>query len=920
MITVVATIVVAITIFVAELSFKKDAIEYRTVVMCLGAFSHNIALILFIAIVIVFDIIFKNISLLSATIIPLFILIIFCFDVVLKIFRIIVNSDYFEKYQRFILKRNLELFYKKMINFREKNIDINKKSQKYKDFLQTGPMSDVGFDAIEIRANKSGIVTDINIEEIYKLLVICREDNLQIDIKHEAQKIYQEIQENNFDRKNKIQVLTGDKIEKNSSIIAYIDKRFENNEEEIRKTLYKCITIDSNEHYDAAFGLVDLQEGLQIDLLKQISNNNYIKMEKNLKRRLWLHEDFLKFLKSKDVGMGKNFSENEGWMIFSPDQLYRFIKWFSDDIHVAFNIIFSKRNILFDIVERFSQFIFNMLCYSVVYHNFYFFKKFIVFVPMFYGENVKNKRINRHLLDGSWRMLYRIGDGILFEQIEKEKDEKEEKRENLALLDEIMYTYQSLIVCAIELEKYEDIKMFFNKMNDFGKYKDFYLEERKTIKDYLDECRHEIYFGIAYFILRKESKINEKNIENIFAIVKSNIKELSIKEIFSAYKRIYDGNGRHRWHWDDWTLKPDSEFHSVDTHDYIDYILCGILLSKSNNLMCDDKSLDEIPLVNNILGHFGKNGSIYNKLKYVQDNFSRYFDVENVESVEKFLLCVHENQSEKVQKALETAECDKSKIQNFKDEFIKKYNEEKYMMNFLNEMNAFEDKCDVSRENAKRIGVSHIFGKEHFVKNWHVGFLGDGAYFADGFVNGESEEIMKKWSEISREISNFDEFLKYLDEMKNPIIITNNYYKSGMRTIDGFKSKWEEGNKKYDHVNFVGTCNGIDIFEFRSNIEECFLIILEKNNIGKFVQYSPIKSSDEKDKQLGKFYFNIQSLSGGQEVKNDILREKPRWLIEKGNKNAQEKYLNKKVLIEIYESFSFTVDHVRAYKFIVKEK
>ncbi len=71
------------------------------------------------------------------------------------------------------------------------------------------------------------------------------------------------------------------------------------------------------------------------------------------------------------------------------------------------------------------------------------------------------------------------------------------------------------------------------------------------------------------------------------------------------------------------------------------------------------------------------------------------------------------------------------------------------------------------------------------------------------------------------------------------------------------------------------------------------------------MQYSPIDKDDDKKLLKDIFYMDVQELSSDEKMMEKIIKEKSSWLVKKGNEEEQRKYLQERVIINIYESFEY---------------
>ena len=97
-------------------------------------------------------------------------------------------------------------------------------------------------------------------------------------------------------------------------------------------------------------------------------------------------------------------------------------------------------------------------------------------------------------------------------------------------------------------------------------------------------------------------------------------------------------------------------------------------------------------------------------------------------------------------------------------------------------------------------------------------------------------------------------------------------------------------------------------------------MILNKNKIGRLIQLSPLNEGENEKLIKDIFYINVQAFSENKNLMEQFIKNPPEWLKKKGDEQIQREYLQKQVLIQIFERFEYNKPKdFEGYKLILKE-
>ncbi len=272
-----------------------------------------------------------------------------------------------------------------------------------------------------------------------------------------------------------------------------------------------------------------------------------------------------------------------------------------------------------------------------------------------------------------------------------------------------------------------------------------------------------------------------------------------------------------------------------------------------------------------------------------------------------------------------------TKIEEFKNEFIKSYYELASVRNLFKFLGLFQTKLNTSSIRATNpefsIWHKNIEEKEIFFEEWYANSCIVSNSFGQDVARKEDYSLLVKIikSALKKQTSLDEVISSYNGNCDELIIININSIPEQLYNNRKFqiKSSLHETDAALELVNlsgFIGLYaysqdHKIPIFNYRPpinpepDIPKSSLLVIDKSRLGKLVQYSPVEEAPEyqiKDH----IAFRIQAFAENDTLMNEYLNTSlsPDWLAEEGDKAQQENYLRSRVLIEIYERFSLELD------------
>ena len=200
----------------------------------------------------------------------------------------------------------------------------------------------------------------------------------------------------------------------------------------------------------------------------------------------------------------------------------------------------------------------------------------------------------------------------------------------------------------------------------------------------------------------------------------------------------------------------------------------------------------------------------------------------------------------------------------------------------------------------RQYGINTVFGKEAFIRDWHVGVMVDNVASDIGrqAAVAEDSEIINKLTEKSNQIK--------LEEIGDKIGAVKSEWIVILQNIDIWeilRNREELCDKRSDRTNrelyIKGIKQGLSAFElYDNNMNDKRVIFIRRSTLGS-LEYKA-DGNDNLD-------FSMESFHDNAELANDLIRQKPDWLREKGTTDkAMRRYLNARVRLYLNRIFRYS--------------
>lgn len=802
---------------------------------------------------------------------------------------------------------------------------------------------------ISINADKSGVVTDISFKELKKLIAEIK----KIASKHKNKKY-------NFSTPETTEQSTP--ISKQETIV-YVRPQFLGYTSEISNELIQIREDLFDEEYKAkdlehlkkivsrVFTIQELPEiekeaRLEISkikdrCLKAINKQETGELGKIVDFYVDLAREFFTYINLYGGGFSSEQAEKERTSFF---ERLKPIEWLSRDIREIFEKGIQSDDI--NVIREVAYLPIRLANEAIEHKDHLVFQEFIYFPQLLYSyahdRKDSNEKISKFMFDRTWRYLKELSDYHLESKLKKNKCD-EENFTGFAV--HLLKVFQSLIKASFDKRDFENFETFLIKASVLFKHlsrQHFYDNEEDNVFDKINKKRQEMFFGITSWVLFiTESNKDNTEVKKYFEACKQYLPS-DIKELTEIFLNVHDFDVEHFWGWSNWELEgksEDSEFaHGINILEKLEKLYAIQSLK-----ILHDQEIEKIELPHTRELAFLAEGTrdllkILDNIKSNSENWKFVLSDQEISKVDKFkelLENARKAQEEADLQRKREAKVSNTKINEFKKNVVKNFYDSHGIRNVLNYYELVIDESNKPyKGKIKKLGINTMFDKAPFFDEsvkWHVHFMGDdnGFDFGRSLINGENNEIIKsiedKLNTIEKE--KFETQLVSYD-LANTFIISLNgsswkFFEESKKSKN-YIPKWQLQSKKIYPNEIAGIYKfknyEIPVYEIYNGSKSKAILVLDKNNFGEIVQYSPLDKDESKEFQQDIFYMDVGIFTDDSDSMKKFLDNPPEWLKEVGDQDSQKKYLKERVVIKIFERFEFKLaEEVKGFKVNIEE-
>lgn len=865
-----------------------------------------------------------------------------------KTFGLIIDDFELKKEERKIFFDKLNTSFLKVLDLEITKLigdnQLRKLMKDYENFIEVTPFSPINKqDYTSLKAEKSGVFTDLNLRTLKKLLTKLQEsaplEKEMVGMSSEAPDTLSGPR-----KKDPYCYLSprffSDTKEVNDILFWIRNDLFTNekNAKEIRALAQQAFTITSLD-FDLEHARNDIRKLklLSLDLIKDQRSDELGEVLNNYTK---LIEDFYSYLEPYGGGFSEKQARDMSMEIFFGG--LKPVAWISEDIREIFEHGIESNSK--EIIKEVGYLPVRLMRYSIDYKDHLIFQQFQYYPFRLYQASVNAQKTGKDelaifLFDRSWRYLKEISDYYLEPKLKKEEDYPTEEVRNFACA--ILKIFQGLLKSSFDARDIESFKTYLSTTNGLFRHLDitdrFKNEEAQQIADFLKNKKEEIIFGLASWIFYKFSQSSTDEIAKQFYNAIQGATSSKIEELTNVFLRSHSFETEDFWGWDNWemTEKGEDQVHSIQILEKLERFYAvkalSFLASKTN------EEIEKIELPHSRDIAYLAEGTrdltkVLDDIKTNPDNWKFVLQQNAINKVDPFkslLAKAKEKQEQDELKLKREQNISQKRVEEFKKEVLKTYYEGTNLRDiFAKYFKTYEDKTKEKITGKKeRFGINIVDDKASFFDEWHVHYVGWGENYGRDLASGENSFLLDDIAKDCKEITKKD-FEATLSKFENPddivIFATNIAFWRFFEDSKNFKPKWHRDIKQLEIKGFGGwyDFNGqsIPVFETYHQKIDKQILILNKSKAGQLVQLSPLNDKEDEKSVEDIFYMDIQAFSENTELTEEFIKKPPEWLQKIGDEQKQREHLQERVRIQIFERFEYNkLTDFEGYKLTLKD-
>jgi hypothetical protein len=581
------------------------------------------------------------------------------------------------------------------------------------------------------------------------------------------------------------------------------------------------------------------------------------------------------------------------------------IQGLRDDAIELSNQAFKESDI--DVIDTIVYFPIQIGKIAMEKKEHYVFQTFIELSEVLYHASVRevNIEVKNHLKDRSWRYLNEIVEYYITPKLRDSNTTNEEHNEYIEFSTYILVIFQKMMKSSYDdkeisyFSRYIKVVINFFDLLDLNNLDYEIINEEASLSFDLSETnknevskkleklkvlnelknrRLTMLFGLYAHIFSKWQENKDDTICDFIEVVDSIFMAQSIKTLSEIFIQAYSEETNSIWGWRWWDSIPDGKVRTFGLDSKIEKLYVFLCLKKLSFIsikQAEEEFTKALDITNNrVFFHLSEEGKGLSSLARSMKNnlleyepFIKRHEFPELDLFIKFLKTTRENIELQDRKKLLSAPISESKKSDFKNHFIKHFNEQATMLKLLESFGKYEIKTNEKNNTQKRFGIKTLDKKEVFIDKSRVSYLNWGEVYGEDMAKGKNEQIFEALSKKCKniEINRIEELMKGIEVNKEFIIITTNdvFYEMFEDVKGNFIPKWQmEASDKIDNKDFRGVYAfkglKIPVFSIFTKYPSKKVLLVDQSKITRYIQYSPLKRV--KTKKINQVY-SISQLS-----------------------------------------------------------
>lgn len=435
---------------------------------------------------------------------------------------------------------------------------------------------------------------------------------------------------------------------------------------------------------------------------------------------------------------------------------------------------------------------------------------------------------------------------------------------------------------------FKDIKSIFDEIENGHK---LYRQEMEELV-WMARCR---LFMVAAYIYDKTNSTREQ--EDIKKVIDNYLGGFSAQDLTKMLLKCIDNNYAREWHFGNYDLPADGQMHLVPDFSlglkslWIKHMLALNSIPEDieyygrddiarTGAFSDFTTREEKPFIIRRLAEMEEQG-------------------EDVSTLSKLVKTFIDERMKYEDEKLIAAPLDQDEVTEFKEGVLAGYRD--YALAF----SVFEPnghlkttKTTKATKGFLSYGWNQIQDKYGFVKDWHIGTIHQPHSYGSDIAESENKQVLESLFSKPSKIDDFEEWLKRLKRSRKSWFVvsvrTANWYMISDRKDDigkQIKNDFSTGDMSFKGLNQV-----VPIYHVYDNYLPKGLYAVSIDDLGR------LEIVDNKDEPIE---ISIDAYSDKKDLLDSTLERQPDWLIEKGDRAAQEFFLKTQVRMFIKHAFRY---------------
>ena len=435
---------------------------------------------------------------------------------------------------------------------------------------------------------------------------------------------------------------------------------------------------------------------------------------------------------------------------------------------------------------------------------------------------------------------------------------------------------------------FKEVKSIFDEIESGHR---LYCQETKELA-WMSRSR---LFMVAAYIHDRTDLTREQ--EDIKKIIDDYLDGFSAQDLTKMLVKCVDNNYASEWHFDIYDLPADRKTHLVP-----DFNL------KLKSLWIERMlTLDSIPEDIEYYGSddIARTGTFSDFTTREEEPFiiRRLAEMEeqgeDISTLSKLVKTFIDERMRYEDEKLIAAPLDQDEVAEFKEGVLAGYKEYALAISIFKPNGYLKTtKTTKTTKGFLSYGWNQIQDKYGFVKDWHIGTIHQPHSYGSEIAESENKHILESLFSKPSRIDNFEEWLKRLKRSRKSWFVvsvrTADWYMISDRKDDIGKQIKNDFNT--GDMSFKGLKQVIPIYHVYDNYLPKGLYAVSVDDLGR------LEIADNKDEPIE---ISIDAYSDNERLLEGTLERQPDWLIEKGDRTAQEIFLKTQVRMFIKHTFRY---------------